>query len=499
VTKEVPQTGISNNEWETAVSESEFTFDAGLQVGASGIEVDLTGGTYVGQYLTAITNSSGQINTDYWTDINSMTADDNASGEFISYALSDDNKQTFYVVRVGQGGRNIVRNNGGAWEYNSASGYDSETWIAASVNSTSDAIKESLSAALIGFDLSNPSYDSVSLSLDPQGTGFYSVFFSPDGLKMFAINISNANVFQYSLTTGFDLTTASYDSVSFSVAGQDSIPYAVYFSPDGLKMFVLGRSNDTVFQYSLTTGFDLTTASYDSVSFSVAGQDGQPESIAFSNDGSKMFVVGNLTNSLHQYTLSTGFDLITASYDSVSFSVAGQDASPTSVAFSNDGSKMFVLGGGAGNVYQYSMSPFDLTTASYDSVSFSVAGQAPNPVGLALSEDGFKMFVVSFNNNSIYQYSMSTTSQNKMDSNQISTAADADFPAVTTTQDLAIVLRTDTSGVTPTSNGVTINYDGNVAHEVARNGTDYIVQKLSDDTLRLKWVASTANTKWRIL
>ena len=64
-----------------------------------------------------------------------------------------------------------------------------------------------------------------------------------------------------------DLANASYDSVSFSVAGQDSVPFGLSFNNDGSKMYMVGTITDTVFQYTLSTGFDLSTASYDSVSF----------------------------------------------------------------------------------------------------------------------------------------------------------------------------------------------------------------------------------------
>jgi len=99
----------------------------------------------------------------------------------------------------------------------------------------------------------------------------------------------------------------------------------------------------------------LSAASYDSVSFSVSGQDGSPFGIAFKENGTKMYVLGLSTDSVYQYTLSTAWDLSTASYDSVSFSVSGQDGSPLGIAFKEDGTKMYMLGSSTGSVYQYSV------------------------------------------------------------------------------------------------------------------------------------------------
>jgi len=248
-------------------------------------------------------------------------------------------------------------------------------------------------------------YDSVSFDVSGQDTQPRGISFNTTGSKMYMVGSSNDSVYQYTLSTPFDLSTASYDNVSFSVAGQDTQPHDITFNSDGSKMYMVGNTSDSVFQYTLSTPFDLSTASYDNVSFSVAGQDATPYDIAFNNDGSKMYMVGSSNDSVFQYTLSTPFDLSTASYDNVSFSVAGQDAAPLGIAFNTTGSKMYMVGDSNDSVFQYTLStPFDLSTASYNSVSFSVAGQDTQPVSIAFNNDGSKMYMVGDSNDSVFQY-----------------------------------------------------------------------------------------------
>ena len=151
-----------------------------------------------------------------------------------------------------------------------------------------------------------------------------------------------------------DISNATYDSVSFSVASEESSPRNLAFNADGTKMYIVGNTNDTVYQYSLSTGFNLSTASYDSVSFSVTSQDNAPCAIAFNTDGTKMFLMGQQYSTVYQYTLSTGFDLSTASYDSSSFSVNSQETSPSGLAFNNDLTKMYIAGFINDSVFQYS-------------------------------------------------------------------------------------------------------------------------------------------------
>ena len=257
-----------------------------------------------------------------------------------------------------------------------------------------------------GWDLANASYDGVSFSVGGQDTSPYGVCFNNDGTKMYTVGLQSDTVHQYSLSTAFDISTASYDNTSFSVTLQEGAPRAVAFKNDGTKMYIVGTTADSVFQYSLSTAFDVGTASYDSVSFSVAAQTLTPYSVDFNNTGTKMFVISAAADaSVYQYSLSTAFNVGTASYDSVSFSVAAQDTSPRDVEFSADGTKMFTVGSGPDAVFQYSLSTaFDVGTASYDSVSFSVP-QLVNPQGLTFNSNGTKMYVIGNTGDTIYQYS----------------------------------------------------------------------------------------------
>jgi hypothetical protein len=145
------------------------------------------------------------------------------------------------------------------------------------------------------------------------------VVFNNNGTKMFIVGLGGDNVYQYSFTTAYDLTTASYDSVVLDISSEDTNPRAIAFNADGTKMFIAGNIGNDISQYSLTTAFDLSTASFDSVTFSVSSQDGSPFGIAFSSDGTKMFIAGDANDKLYQYstgsTVTTGsFDLSTGNY-----------------------------------------------------------------------------------------------------------------------------------------------------------------------------------------
>ena len=255
-------------------------------------------------------------------------------------------------------------------------------------------------------DLANASYDSVSFSVAGEEGIPLGLNFNYEGTKAYIVGNSTDSIYEYTLGTAWDLSTASYNSVSFGLASQDTAPSSVAFNSDGTKMYISGLINDSLYQYSLSTGFDISTASYDSVFLDISSQATAPVDFSFSSDGTKLHVLDFDSDAVYQYSLSTGFDLSSASYDSVSFICASQENKPTALKFNPDGNKMYVCGFSNDTVYQYSLlSAWDVSTASYDSVSFSVGAQLSSPRGFTFKSDGSKMYVVGISTDTIYQYS----------------------------------------------------------------------------------------------
>jgi sugar lactone lactonase YvrE len=252
------------------------------------------------------------------------------------------------------------------------------------------------------FDITTAIYEQ-SFSVADQETTPMDVVFNNDGTKLFVVGYDENIVFEYSLSIAFDISTAFFVD-SFSVSAQDIFPTGLAFSTDGTKMFVVGNENDKVYEYDLSTGFDVSSAVY-SQDFSVSAQDTVPTGIAFNNDGSKMFIVGFTGDDVNEYDLSTGFDISSAVY-SQNFSVAAQETAPSGMAFNNNGTKMFITGATGDAVYEYKLETgFDVSTA-YFVDSFSVASQDTAPTGIAFNNDGSKMYIVGNDNNSVYQYAI---------------------------------------------------------------------------------------------
>lgn len=258
-------------------------------------------------------------------------------------------------------------------------------------------------------DISSATYDTVTASLTSQDTAPRNIRFNDDGTKMYVLGNTTDSIYQYTLSTAYDISTATYDTVTLSVASQDTSPFGLTFNNEGTKMYVAGIANARIYQYTLATPWDLSSASYDSVFFSVA-QDTNGVGVVFNNDGTKMFIAGRTNDSIYQYTLSVAFDLSTCSYDSVSLSIASEETTVNDIRFNNDGTKMYMVGIINDSVFQYTLTTaFDLSTCSYDSISFSVATEETTPNGIEFLPDGTKMYIVGSDTDSAYQYSVNGT------------------------------------------------------------------------------------------
>ena len=124
-------------------------------------------------------------------------------------------------------------------------------------------------------------------------------------------------------------------------------------------MFIVGNGGDDVDEYTLSTAYNISTAVFVD-SFSVASEDGNPMGVRFNNDGSKMFIAGRSNKKVFEYSLSVNFDVSEAAYTGNFIDVSAQVASVfLGLAFSHDGTMMYITDGqGAAStdsIYQFSL------------------------------------------------------------------------------------------------------------------------------------------------
>lgn len=250
-----------------------------------------------------------------------------------------------------------------------------------------------------GWDITNASYSGNSFSVNSQEAAPRSVFFKDDGTKMYIYGSSGNDVNEYSLSTAWSVTTASYTTVSPALPL--SAVRGMFIGDSGTKLYIIDNVGN-VRQHNMTTAWDASTAPATSTnSLLLSGI--SSESIWFDSSGTRFYV--GASTSVYQYSLSTAWDISSTLTAVQNVSFSAQISTAGDVVFKPDGTKMFILDDASPKeVVQYSLSTaWDISTATHDaSFTFSQEG---TPEGLYFRPDtGTQFFIVGVSNDTVYAY-----------------------------------------------------------------------------------------------
>lgn len=195
-----------------------------------------------------------------------------------------------------------------------------------------------------------------------------SVTFSNNQRNMYMVNGKEDFIHNYKLNNREKVYSAQRIK-NTNIKWQESRGRDIYVKEDGTKLYLIGKECNTVFEYDRNpqTGALKLRAKKD-----VKSNGKNHESLTFNPKGTMMFVTDGRNRRIAAYTLSTAFDVKTASKDAIATYTVSSDITSylEDIRFSNDGTKLFILQsyGGINNVgiYEYTLStPFDLKTVSY--------------------------------------------------------------------------------------------------------------------------------------
>lgn len=136
-------------------------------------------------------------------------------------------------------------------------------------------------------------------------------FITDDWLKLYTTNEGDNTLRQYSLSTAFDLSTASL----VTSIGTPSAPHWICFKHDWTKAIVPSWWNSNIRVYDLSTAWDLSTATYTDISMWY-----RCTAACWSYDWTNLYVWNSNASYVH-YTLSTPFDLSTRTQESDTITV----------------------------------------------------------------------------------------------------------------------------------------------------------------------------------
>ncbi len=253
------------------------------------------------------------------------------------------------------------------------------------------------------------------------------VRFNPAGTRIFFSDYhSGANVLlQFDVDTPFNISTIDFNSkVELATnGGVDNIqqPQGFEFNSDGTKVFAINDGGGFN-AHLLSTPYDFSNATMvadDGFHFKT---DPDPDinnnrAVKFNNDGTKMFLIDAHTvtggKRIIEFNLSTPYDTSTVT-EGNSFAISGTVAAAVlqDFSFDDDGTRMYVIESRinpiATFIYVYKLSTgFDITSATFvgkvQQVFESLGSDGTNgtPLGMGFSEDGMKLYQVTYQDKAI--------------------------------------------------------------------------------------------------
>ena len=239
---------------------------------------------------------------------------------------------------------------------------------------------------LLAYDMTSIVYSGISQTFDSNLFNSNGFDLNNDGTKMIGYSSFTNTVNQFTLTTPYDITTATYDNVFINDPSGYKLTN-VRFSNDGTKLFTIFLG--IIRMHNLSIAFDITSITFDVFNYEPVSS---PSDIRFTDDGLKFFYIGYSPNELVSYDLSTAFDISTKSNKQVYNFPEFTSSIVTDFFFNNDGSKVFVFNFNQNKMYQYSLnSPYDVTSLASDNFDFFFGNEFNTPSNVFVTPDGSKL------------------------------------------------------------------------------------------------------------
>ncbi len=265
---------------------------------------------------------------------------------------------------------------------------------------------EAIEDLMIGWNLSTLTYDSTFLAIIGQGGDGRGIFVHEEGEEIYFVDYTNNNVFQYTLGTPYDVSSGTHIG-TFPIGSEATQANSLSFDKTGTYMYIGDTVTSRVYQYTLGTPWDVSSAVYNSKFLTVTSEVAGLTGAYIKRDGTQVFVHGLTSDKVFMYNLSTAFDLSTGSYSGDFISILAETSYSSGVFFNDDGSKMYISANLPDYIWEYDMSvEWDITTAVYNGIFKDVGTEDGFPMDFCFKKDGTIMYLMGRGNDKIFQYTL---------------------------------------------------------------------------------------------
>lgn len=153
--------------------------------------------------------------------------------------------------------------------------------------------------------------DSVSVTdVDRHGLAF-----SADSSKMYQVTYTTSSLVQgFDLSTPGSISTATHEINDYFLFGGSSVRTDIEIQPNGAQAFICNSTDSKIEHAPFGTYWDITTITPTWVTgYDTESVDTIPVAFCFGLNGTKAYILGDENDAIYEYNLSTAYDLTTMS------------------------------------------------------------------------------------------------------------------------------------------------------------------------------------------
>ena len=264
-----------------------------------------------------------------------------------------------------------------------------------------------------GFQSSAVATANETLDISNETSNVYGVFFDPSGNNLYICDAGS--IWQYYASTPWNVSTATFVRTKASVfASPNNNTRRMKFNNDGTKVYAGSYNSEAIVSLPLSTAWDIQTIGTTASTLDVSNELLNPQDFTFNSDGTKLYVAatGSSTDTIYQYDLTTAFDVTTGSYANKSLTFTKDSWGGDMQVVDND-TKLFRFGEGNDDLYIFTMSTAgDLSTATYtESIAYdALSGTDTSGYrGMFIKPDGSKGYLGNYGDDLLKTFTFGST------------------------------------------------------------------------------------------
>lgn len=256
----------------------------------------------------------------------------------------------------------------------------------------------------VAWDLQTMYDTGISKDLSGQFTWINELFYNDDGTKMF-VNYSTLGIHEYTLSTPYDPSSSTYVDNFAPTPDIDDF----HFNSDGTHLVFTDNTDDTIYHYTLSPGFDISTATL-SESVDLSADLTGCDTLTMSEDGYTLIAQGN--DYTHEFTLGTAWDVSTATHTAFQDISGAAASNSTTIHLTISGSYLFCNNNSVDVIIRVQLNTpgliasngwaYPLDTTLLDDSTGEYIGD------LCWAADGLSFYVLDYDNSYVYQFNCTT-------------------------------------------------------------------------------------------